>query len=146
MTDCVNECVGKVNECVEKVDECVSECVKRDTVSGMHNERVSVCEIKIRGCARKETMGRVGRNLRNELREERERRGQCEREVRGLARQVNVLQRKMDEWERERGQNRREKVRSEADRVEKRKREEKRREETDEMWKRFRKLDERAKK
>ena len=74
-------------------------------------------------------MGRVERNLRNELREERERRGQCGREVRGLARQVRVLQRKMDEWERERGQNRREKVRSEADRVEKRKREEKRREE-----------------
>ena len=47
-------------------------------------------------------MGRVERNLRNELREERERRGQCEREVRGLARQVSVLQRKMDEWERER--------------------------------------------
>ena len=40
MTDCVNECVEKVNECVEKVDECVSECVKRDTVSEMHNERV----------------------------------------------------------------------------------------------------------
>ena len=138
----MNECVEKVNEYVVKVDECVSECVKRDTASGMYNERVSVREIKIRECARKETMGRVERNLRNELREEREGRVQCGREVRGLEREVSVLLRKMDEWERERDQKRREKVRSETDRVEKRKREEM----TDEMWKRFRKLDERAKK
>ena len=71
-------------------------------------------------------MGKLERMLRNEVREEREKRLECEREVRSLERQVRVLVKKMDERERER-------ARIEADRAEKRKREER----TDEMWKRF---------
>ena len=86
-------------------------------------------------------MGKLERMLRNEVKEEREKRLECEREVRSLERQVRILVKNMDERERERERKRRERVRSEAERAEKRKREER----TDEMWKRFKKLNEGAK-
>ena len=70
----VDECVRKVDECVRKVDECVKKVDGYETAAGIYNERVSVCESQVRDCVRRESMGKLERMLRNEVREEREKR------------------------------------------------------------------------
>ena len=85
VSGCVDDCVKKVDECVRKVDD-------YEVGSGVCNERVSVCENKVRDCVSRESMYKMERSLRNEVREERERRIKCEREVRSLGRQVRELQ------------------------------------------------------
>ena len=108
LVDKVGECkesvslvINTVDECVRKVDECVKKVDGYETVTGICNERVSVCGSHVRDCVRRESMGKLERMLRNEVREEREKRLECEREVRSLERQVRVLVKKMDERERE---------------------------------------------
>ena len=128
------------DECVKKVDECVKKVDGYETGAGICNERVSVCESHVRDCVWRESMGKLERMLRNEVREEREKRLEWEREVRSLERQVRVLVKKMDERERDRERKRRERARCEANRAEKRKGEQR----TDVMCKRFKKLDEEA--
>ena len=108
-----NAMVKRVNERVDGVDEKVGVCLKRvedcvgkvddfDVGAGVCYERLSVCENKVRDCASKETMNKMERLLRNELRDEREKRIQCERELRSLGRQMRELKERLDERERER--------------------------------------------
>ena len=80
--------INTVDECVKKVDECVKKV--EETVAGICNERVSVCESHVRDCARRESIGKLERMLQNEVREEKEKRLEGEREVRSLEGQVIV--------------------------------------------------------
>ena len=135
VSGCVDDSMKKMDGCIRKIDD-------YEVGMGVCNERVSVCENKVRDFVSKESLYKVERSLRNELREEKEKRIKCEREVRSLGRQVRDMQERMDERERERDSKRRDRVRVESEREDKRKREEG----IDEMWKMFKKLDKMSKK
>ena len=79
LVDKVGECkesaslvINTVDDFVRKVDECVKKVDGYETAAGICNERVSVCDSHVRDCVRRESMGKLERMLRNEVREERE--------------------------------------------------------------------------
>ena len=63
LVDKVGECKESVSLVINTVDECVKKVDGYETVAGICNERVSVCESHVRDCVRREKHGEVRENV-----------------------------------------------------------------------------------